>query len=317
VEWARLTSELLETAFDATFFMGSSDSMLVDTSSSGLDDVFRKGMQGCALDETVIVNGVEAAQGLCKRVSSDGSEVSSTHSSVSARKAKSSRCDRHIRAFVTCRDALGWEFDAELRTAPQLASKVGGRSTQLCGMLVFGEKRPPLDTVGETCASMQAAEECLETPITVDIRNIFHAASQAESLPSIPEDQVSLRPSTVLSQPEEPLGTQVDIILDMLSKFRRNARAEKNQAHYRRYRGLAKNLEDSIDDLLYQTQSQMPCALDRQAIARSVTSDKPLEHAQTIVSQSDMAKEPSGDADDPAALSSQVRLRPSAAKQQT
>ena len=65
-ELARLTSELLETAFDATFFISSSDSMLVDTSSSGLDNVFCKGMQGCALDDTVIVNGVESAQRLCK-----------------------------------------------------------------------------------------------------------------------------------------------------------------------------------------------------------------------------------------------------------
>jgi hypothetical protein len=142
VEWAHLSSELLESAFDATFLMGSGKPVSVATSSEDLDHVFNRGMQGCAFDETIIIHGAEAAEALCTNSSSTGSEPSEPCST-----AGSSRKKRTRQAFGTCRDALGWEFDAELRTSTQFHNKKDINKKQLCGMIVFGEKRPPADVM--------------------------------------------------------------------------------------------------------------------------------------------------------------------------
>jgi hypothetical protein len=104
VEWAHLSSELLESAFDATFLIGPGNPVFVETSSEHLDHVFHRGMQGCALDGTVIIHGAEAAEALCKSGSSTGSEPSESCST-----AGSSSPKRIRHAFVTCRDALGWD----------------------------------------------------------------------------------------------------------------------------------------------------------------------------------------------------------------
>jgi hypothetical protein len=309
IEWALLTSALLETAFDATFFVRSDKTMIVDTSSSGLDAVFHKGMQSCTLDDTVIINGMESVRGLCNSVSSNCNEALTTETTLSERYGR--RC-----AFVTCRDAQGWEFDAELRTAPQLAGNIDRSSTQLFGLIIFGEKRPPLDTVCNTADLILAGPVSVDNPIIVatDLSRSFDLARRPESLTSILEDEVSLGPASLVSQ-EESLGTQVDTLMDILLKRKRKCRAEKNREHYKRYRCLATNLQESIDDLLHQTQGQLHayCVLDQHARERAVKSDEQVQMQAAVNSVGEM---PTVLDDESAASLSQVRLRPSPMKQQ-
>merc|ERR1711933_18321 len=173
----------------------------------------------------------------------------------------------------------------ELRTAPQFAGKIDSSSTQLCGLIIFGEKRPPLQTVCNT------ADPILDGPVSVDnsiviatnVGSSLGLARRPESLTSIPEDEVSIGPASAVSQ-EESLGTQVDAFMDILSKLKRKSRAEKNREHYKRYRLLATNLQEAIDDLLYQTQGQLPCARDKHAHSseRSVGSDEQDQVQVTI-----------------------------------
>jgi len=272
-ESMRVSSQLLETAFDATFLIGIGKTAFVQTTSDRLDEVFHRKMQGCALDETIIINGAEATLALCQ----GGSDTR--------------------RVFVTCRDAQGWEFDAELRTAPQLQTEKTSPKQQLCGVIVFGEKRPPQDIVGDS--SVLADEEStdmliietqaalddetlgagnpLATLAEMDIRH--ERRPYARSLPSIPEDEESggLISGSELSAEGKThtLGFQVDTMKDCIAKLRSKAKKEKQRSLVKYYSDVRRFFQDDIKDILSQAQEQL-----LQANAPSKKSDEPQAPVQ-------------------------------------
>jgi len=289
----------------------------VEISSDALDKIFHQKLSGSTLDSTMIVHGVEAAQALCKTILPAGSEPQG--SSHDESKPKSAR------ALVTFQDAEGWEFEAELRTTPQLQEHLSSKHV-LCGMIIFGEKRPPSanfdseESPGEIVADAGdsdrqnipdvafSSEEMGGVPhsdpqnarvgVTKgDLRNL----QASLSLQSIPEDKESVQSSSQMSS-SMTLGWKVDAMLLVIRGLQMKAKQDRHA--YKSLSQIKRFFTQSIMELVIQTEQQILCIPSQSSeVADADISAPPAEVQASTVDPPNPA-EPSP--------SSQVRLRCSA-----